>query len=307
MYNGSTRLLDQFIAHISVERGLARATVRAYESDLRRYLSWLAHTRGITDPDAIGKADIEEYVAQLDSDGDSARSKARRLASIHEFHRFALAQHAVSDDVSATVKAPKSAQMLPDVLTIDEVSRLLDAIPDPHGTDAARGRAGAGALPDAVLLRDRALLEFMYATGCRVSEAVGMNLDDIDIDDAHVARLTGKGSKQRLVPLGEYACRALRRGARHAGGPRQGHAGTPRGIPQQTGAPAVSPVGMGGHQTGGGAGRHRSSASPTHAPALFRHAPDPGRRRRAHRAGTARPCLGHHHADIHARQPGDLD
>ena len=201
MYNGSTRLLDQFIAHISVERGLARATVRAYESDLRRYLSWLAHTRGITDPDAIGKADIEEYVAQLDSDGDSARSKARRLASIHEFHRFALAQHAVSDDVSATVKAPKSAQMLPDVLTIDEVSRLLDAIPDPHGTDAARGRAGAGALPDAVLLRDRALLEFMYATGCRVSEAVGMNLDDIDIDDAHVARLTGKGSKQRLVPL----------------------------------------------------------------------------------------------------------
>ena len=91
----STRLLDQFIAHISVERGLARATVRAYESDLRRYLSWAsAHTRGITDPDAIGKADIEEYVAQLDSDGDSARSKARRLASIHEFHRFALAQHA---------------------------------------------------------------------------------------------------------------------------------------------------------------------------------------------------------------------
>lgn len=204
MYNGSTRLLDQFIAHISVERGLARATVRAYESDLRRYLSWLAHTRGITDPGAIGKADIEEYVAQLDSDGDSARSKARRLASIHEFHRFALAQHAVSDDVSATVKAPKSAQMLPDVLTIDEVSRLLDAIPDPHGTDAARGRAGTGALPDAVLLRDRALLEFMYATGCRVSEAVGTNLDDIDLEEK-VVRLMGKGSKQRLVPLGSYA------------------------------------------------------------------------------------------------------
>ena len=189
MYNGSTRLLDQFIAHISVERGLARATVRAYESDLRRYLSWLAHTRGITDPDAIGKADIEEYVAQLDSDGDSARSKARRLASIHEFHRFALAQHAVSDDVSATVKAPKSAQMLPDVLTIDEVSRLLDAIPDPHGTDTARGRAGTG---------------------------------------AHVARLTGKGSKQRLVPLGEYACRALRRYLAEGRGTLEGRAkGTP--------------------------------------------------------------------------------
>lgn len=140
MYNGSTRLLDQFIAHISVERGLARATVRAYESDLRRYLSWLAHTRGITDPDAIGKADIEEYVAQLDSDGDSARSKARRLASIHEFHRFALAQHAVSDDVSATVKAPKSAQMLPDVLTIDR--RGLP--PARRDSRPARHRRGAG-------------------------------------------------------------------------------------------------------------------------------------------------------------------
>ena len=302
---------DQFIAHISVERGLARATVRAYESDLRRYLSWLAHTRGITDPDAIGKADIEEYVAQLDSDGDSARSKARRLASIHEFHRFALAQHAVSDDVSATVKAPKSAQMLPDVLTIDEVSRLLDAIPDPHGTDAARGRAGIGALPDAVLLRDRALLEFMYATGCRVSEAVGMNLDDIDIDDAHVARLTGKGSKQRLVPLGEYACRALRRYLAEGRGTLEGRAkGTPerravflnkrgRRLSRQSVWEVI--------KLAGGAGRHRSSASPAHAPALFRHAPDPGRRRRAHRAGTARPCLGHHHADIHARQPGDLD
>lgn len=79
MYNGSTRLLDQFIAHISVERGLARATVRAYESDLRRYLSWLAHTRGITDPDAIGKADIEEYVAQLDS---TATARAARRGGL---------------------------------------------------------------------------------------------------------------------------------------------------------------------------------------------------------------------------------
>jgi len=79
-----------------------------------------------------------------------------------------------------------------------------------------------------VLLRDRALLEFMYATGCRVSEAVGMNLDDIDIDDAHVARLTGKGSKQRLVPLGEYACRALRRYLAEGRGTLEGRAkGTP--------------------------------------------------------------------------------
>ena len=113
------------------------------------------------------------------------------MASIHEFHRFALAQHAVSADVAASVKAPKGASVLPDVLSVDEVSRLLDA-------------AAVGGSTDPVVLRDKALLEFMYATGCRVSEAVGTNLDDIDLEEK-VVRLMGKGSKQRLVPLGSYA------------------------------------------------------------------------------------------------------
>lgn len=188
--DGFGTLREQFLVHIGIERGLAKATVSAYESDLNKYVAWL-QTHGITKPDDIAKQDVEDYIATLDADGESARSKARRLASIHEFHRFALAQHAVSADVAASVKAPKGASVLPDVLSVDEVSRLLDA-------------AAVGGSTDPVVLRDKALLEFMYATGCRVSEAVGTNLDDIDLEEK-VVRLMGKGSKQRLVPLGSYA------------------------------------------------------------------------------------------------------
>lgn len=188
--DGFGTLREQFLVHIGIERGLAKATVSAYESDLNKYVAWL-QTHGITKPDDIAKQDVEDYIAALDADGESARSKARRLASIHEFHRFALAQHAVSADVAASVKPPKGASVLPDVLSVDEVSRLLDA-------------AAVGGSTDPVVLRDKALLEFMYATGCRVSEAVGTNLDDIDLEEK-VVRLMGKGSKQRLVPLGSYA------------------------------------------------------------------------------------------------------
>ncbi|KAB7791359.1 site-specific tyrosine recombinase XerD [Bifidobacterium leontopitheci] len=196
-------LLDHFIAHIDVERGLSRATVAAYRSDLDLYTQWL-ESQGHHRLREVTTDDIEAYVVMLAMAQESASTRARRLASIHELHRFALANHEVSSDVSAVVKAPKAASTLPDVLTIDEVTRLLDAIP-------TVGEGTPLDLEQAVCLRDRALLEFMYATGARVSEAVGANLDDVDLDDARVARLTGKGSKQRLVPVGSYACRALRR------------------------------------------------------------------------------------------------
>lgn len=196
------RLLEQFLTHVGVERGLAQSTVDAYASDLRRYLDWL-EARGVHGPAAVTRQDVEDYVADLDGAGESGRSKARRLASIHAFHRFALAQQAVASDVAATVKAPKGAGTLPDVLTVDEVVRLLDAVPQPHAADVA-------GVEDAVLVRDRALLELMYATGARVSEIVGADVDDMDFDE-RVIRVTGKGSKQRLVPVGGYACQALRR------------------------------------------------------------------------------------------------
>ena len=102
------RLIDQFLAYIDVERGLAKATVRAYDSDLRKYNGWLA-TQGFQDLNAVTTQDVERYIAFLDDSGESARSKARRLASIHAFHRFALNEHVVSNDVAAQIKAPKGA------------------------------------------------------------------------------------------------------------------------------------------------------------------------------------------------------
>ncbi|KFI45553.1 site-specific tyrosine recombinase XerD [Bifidobacterium bohemicum] len=201
MDDGSARLLEQFLAHIDVERGLARATVKAYESDIRAYLDWLCG-RGITGLDSVKSQDVEDYVAALDAAGQSPRSKARRLASIHEFHKFALSQGVTLDDASARVKAPKAGDHLPDVLSVDEVARLLDAAPVPSPDTS-------GVPVDPVTLRDKALLEFMYATGCRVSEACGADLNDVDYDE-RVVVLTGKGSKQRLVPLGQYAIEALR-------------------------------------------------------------------------------------------------
>ena len=196
MSDGLTSLMDGFLTHIDVERGLAQATVKAYASDLKRYVAWLAD-RGIARPDEIGRQDVEDYVAFLDALGEGTRSKARRLACVHEFHRFALRQHAVHDDVAASVKAPKGGKSLPEVLSVDEVTRLLDAVA--VGLEVRQA--------DPIALRDQALLEFMYATGCRVSEAVGTDLADIDLDE-HVARLFGKGAKQRLVPVGSYACAA---------------------------------------------------------------------------------------------------
>ena len=182
-------------------------------------------------------------------------------------------------DVSAAVKAPKGASTLPDVLTVDEVTRLLDA-------------AAVGGSTDPVVLRDKALLEFMYATGCRVSEATGANLDDIDLDE-HIARLMGKGSKQRLVPLGSYACRAITAYLNAGRGELEQRSsakipGEARTVSQQTRQAHLAAIGMGNRQSNRGAGRHHQTTPSAHLAPFLCHAPDPRRRGRAHRAGTAR-------------------
>ncbi|MFC0264963.1 site-specific tyrosine recombinase XerD [Alloscardovia macacae] len=201
-----SRYLDQFLVHISVERGLSDATSRAYAADIRTYTRWLTE-RGIHEPKEITTSDIELYVTDLGLQGQSARSIARRIASIHEFHKFLLAEGRTSHDPSAPITPPKAASQLPEALTIEEVFALIHAT---H-TDTPEEQATA----DPIRLRDRALLEFMYASAGRVSEIVGANLADIDFDE-RVARLIGKGDKQRLVPLGSYACDALRIYLEHA-------------------------------------------------------------------------------------------
>lgn len=198
--------IQQFLNHISVERGLSPKTVEAYESDLTKYTNWLREARKINDVSKITQLDIEEYVRAMSSQAMASqamaaqnlgpRTIARRIASIHEWNKFMLSNAQIASDPSAEVKAPKQSEHLPDVLSISEVERVIDA-------------AGGFGSTDAVSLRDRALVEFLYATGARVSEAVGLKFEDIDLAES-VVRLSGKGQKQRLVPIGKCAVRALR-------------------------------------------------------------------------------------------------
>lgn len=188
--------LEQFFVHIGIERGLSPATLEAYERDLCKYRDWLYDQKPpIKDLDKISASLIEKFLASQDHLSPS--SQARLVASIHEFHRFIFQQGITRTDSSQTVKAGKIPQKLPDVLSIDEVQRLIEA-------------ASLGEGNDPISLRDRALLEFLYGTGARVSEAVGLQLNDIHYDEK-IVLLHGKGDKMRYVPLGSYACEAMKK------------------------------------------------------------------------------------------------
>jgi integrase/recombinase XerD len=191
--NGIDRAVDGFIRHVSIERGLAANTVAAYQRDLARYRVWLA-ARGIDDVAVIGEADITAFAraARTTTETElSASSIARILSSVRSFHRYLAEEGLVESDASRDVKPPKLALRLPKAITIEQMDRLLNAT----GGD------------DPVALRDRALLELLYATGARISEVVDLNVDDVQ--DGDIVRVTGKGSKQRIVPVGRFARAAL--------------------------------------------------------------------------------------------------
>ncbi|GAA2016561.1 site-specific tyrosine recombinase XerD [Microbacterium ulmi] len=185
------RAVDAYLRHVSIERGLSDHTVAAYRRDLAGYLAWL-EGRGIRDSSAVTPALVAGFIAERASaqPAPAASSLARLQSSVRGLHRF-LAREGIQDaDPSARLRPPKLPRRLPKALTIDQVDRLLGT-PD----DSATG------------LRDRALLELLYATGARVSEAVGLDVDDVSHGD--VLRVRGKGSKERIVPVGSYARAAL--------------------------------------------------------------------------------------------------
>lgn len=187
------RAADGYLRHVTVERGLAANTVAAYRRDLARYLGWLRE-RGIDDPGAVAESDISAF-AQGARDGAgaalSAASVARILSTVRGLHRFLAEEGTVATDAARDVRPPKLAMRLPKAITIDEMERLLTST--------------GGEEPVAV--RDRALLELLYATGARISELVALDVDDVQSGD--LVRVTGKGSKQRIVPVGSYAREAL--------------------------------------------------------------------------------------------------
>jgi integrase/recombinase XerD len=185
--------VDTYLRHVSIERGLSVNTVAAYRHDLVIYADWLAGQE-LDDPGTITHVHVSQFVRYLGLREESpltAASISRILSSVRGLHRFLLEEGVVETDAAHDTKPPKLGTRLPKAISIEQVEALLAA------TDG-----------DSVLqLRDKALLELLYATGARVSEVVGLNVDDVIEED--VVRLRGKGDKQRIVPVGSYARAAL--------------------------------------------------------------------------------------------------
>lgn len=194
-------ILD-YLLHVSVERGLAPNTLQAYERDLRRYGSFLA-SAGITEVEQITRHHISEFSQGLSdgADGGSAlglRSVARTVVSVRGLHKFWALEGISSADPAADIHPPQAGQRLPKAISVHDVTRILEAA----GSETPAG------------LRDAAMLEFLYSTGARISEVVGLDVDDLVLpaesdDGPSLVRLFGKGSKERIVPIGSYALRAL--------------------------------------------------------------------------------------------------
>ncbi len=191
------RAIEAYLLHLRVERGLSPLTIRAYAGDLRGFAEAGGVERWSTSAEpAIG------YLAQLARPPRALRpsSHRRKAASIRAFYRFAYADERIDVDVAGGLDLPRQARRLPDVLDADEVRRLLEAVPVPPGPPATEA--------ERIAVRDRALLELLYACGLRIGEALGLDEDDVSVPGAYV-RVIGKGDRERLVPVGEPALDSL--------------------------------------------------------------------------------------------------
>ena len=189
------RSINEFIDHLSLEQRASVHTVRSYEEDLALYSTYLEEVRGEgTDPAAVDSVRLRRYSAWLMGRGYAPSTVARRLASLRSYFRYLRRTGAVASDPSAGLRNPKQALRLPRLLRVDQVIALLEGVP----VDTLPG------------IRDRAMLETLYGGGLRVSELVGLNLDDID-GEQDLVRVRGKGKRERLSPIGCVAAEWLRR------------------------------------------------------------------------------------------------
>src|SRR5437588_6890481 len=191
-----TELTLDFLAYLGLERGLSRNTLEAYRSDLQQYGQFLRR-QGV-DPLEVSADHLRGFISELATGRDGATAVApatlqRKIACLRSFYRHLRREQVMSSDPTSELRAPRSRARLPKVLTRDEVQSLLA---QPRGDDPAA-------------LRDRALLETMYACGLRASEAIGLELGQLDIETG-IVRARGKGSKERIVPIGSKAIEALR-------------------------------------------------------------------------------------------------
>jgi integrase/recombinase XerD len=185
--------LEPFVDYLSFERGLSDRTLAAYRGDLEKLLDFLEE-RGRADPSQVTPQDLREFVFQLNDAGLAPSSIRRALSSIRGYFGFLLEEDVLEADPSERLAAPRVGRALPDVLSVEEVQKLLEA-PDP-------------AHP--LYWRDRGILEVLYAAGVRVSELLGMTVHSIDLEEG-VCTVFGKGAKERMVPLGMPARRAVER------------------------------------------------------------------------------------------------
>ena len=182
----STKIIDQFIDHLWLEDGLSKNTLNSYRFDLSIFVSWLAETKKIELLD-VSELEIQEFLA-FKFPTSKSRSISRLLATLRRFFRFLLRENKIKEDPTLKIQTPKIPKSLPKSLSEDEVEGLLEA-PD---------------IKTDVGIRDRSMLELLYACGLRVSELVGIQLTEVILSDG-VIRVTGKGAKTRLVPMGEEA------------------------------------------------------------------------------------------------------
>jgi integrase/recombinase XerD len=191
------RALRAYLDHLVVERGLSENTLLSYRRDLRRYAAFLT-AEGVEELPDVAETAVSRFLVHL-REGDaehpplSPASAGRAVVAVRGFHRFAVRDGLTAADPAAAIRPPTPAKRLPKALPTGEIERILDA---------------AGAPGTALAMRDRALLELLYACGARISEAVGLDLDDLDLETATVL-LRGKGSKERVVPFGSWARSAL--------------------------------------------------------------------------------------------------
>jgi integrase/recombinase XerD len=185
-------VIDDFLTHLTVERGLSANSYDAYQRDLKGYLTSLRRRK--TTPVKAGAADIRAFVASMRRRGLAPSSIARHLSAVRMFHRFLLSEGITASDPTEHVAAPKKPRRLPEVLNREEIDLLMEQ-PD-HTTQLG--------------LRDRAILEFLYATGLRAAELLTFQRTDL-MEDLGLARVFGKGSKERLVPVGRPALRLIRK------------------------------------------------------------------------------------------------
>jgi integrase/recombinase XerD len=183
-------LLDNYLNYLAVEKGLARNSLESYERDLNKYYLFMKSK----DPDGITRSDVVSFISHLASDGMSAPSIARCLAAIRGFHKYLMTDEHVQADPTVNIDTPRGWKRLPKALSLSDVETLLRQ-PDPATL---------------IGLRDKAMLELLYATGLRVSELVGLRLRDINLERGYLV-VIGKGSKERVVPIGETAVAALSR------------------------------------------------------------------------------------------------